>query len=333
MTYWIRIGGRPASVLAPPGPPTWETLADGGCGEGSFDLSVSPTLAASALRPGTAVEFLLGLTQVYAGLVVDYDRSAGRVVTRGLAAAAYDYMSLDGVSDPTRNTETAVSEAQARGWPVFLMTGTFGVAVGEAGPPVPVGDLLTDYAGQTVRRWGVDEYARCYMRSDPTVPKWMVAPGVAAMGTTTEGLVSHYVARYFDGTDNQTAIIAHPKADQLPHVEQIVDLTDRGTLGIMEVSALVGGMFALNPTAWQWTSGVTVTRDQLTTIGGTSAALADVRGGDMVRIRGMASMGLAGGSTIDVVIGKTRYTAGDEVIYLEPVNTAPRTLSDVIAAA
>ena len=111
-----------------------------------------------------------------------------------------------------------------------------------------------------------------------------------------------------------------------------VNIADRGALTPVAAEAILSGMIQRRGET-QWVNGVELHREQFTTRGGTPAFLGGVTAGQMVRAHGLAATFVAQAPWLDVVIGKTRYTAGEDTIYVEPINTAPRNFTDVIAAA
>lgn len=334
--HWIEVAGRPASRIAPHGPLTYESLADGGCGAASFSFSIPPRSQHHALRPGHIVRGMTGPVPSYAGEITGYDRQTGKVTVRGIAAAATGYFALDEVGNATRNIATAAIVAAQAGWPVVSATLT-GTAAGDtSNGPQRLSALFDDMAADLGARWGIDRWQRYFMRADPdpatVAPQWRIKPGVATFGTTAEGVPSHYVARYDNGTNYLSVIVPHPDASRMVYQAEDLDLTDRGTLGVMQATAIAGGEHALHSGRGRRINGVTLYRDQLTTIGGTPAAPEQVRGGQLARAMGVAVDGLSPGMWHDFVIGTVLHTQGEDELYIEPVNTAPRSHAAVIAA-
>lgn len=327
MSYWLRIDGVPATEIAAHTAPTYETLADGGCGEASFTFAMSQRSQHPALRAGAKVEILAGPMPIYTGLLTEPDRTTWECHAFGLSSALRKRIAIDGLGANTRNLGTAIFEATARGWQGTNPVPVTGTAAGDAtGNPVKVGSLLDDYAEQTGQRWGVDGLGRLYMRPDPTSPRWLFSPDAASFGNTSEDVATFLAGSYFDGTANATAFVG--SGDN----EDTVDLTDRGTLTLVAAQAILAGMIARSGGV-TWTNGVTLGRDQITTVGGTPAALSAVRAGEMVRAHGLSYGQVVSAPWLDITIGKTKWTVGEDVIYLEPINTAPRTFIDVQAAA
>lgn len=325
MSIWLRVGGYPATEIAAHTPPTWETWADGGTGSISWAFSLSMRSQHQALRPDALVQVMVGPVAVATGLMGDPDRTTWECVAHGLAADAKNYLALDGGGNVTRNLATAITQAQVAGWRASNPADIAGTVAGDLdGSPITLATLLDQRAEELGRRWGVSGRRALYVREDPTVPTWLAAPDAAAFGTTSEGQVGMVKGRYLDsGTSTyQTVTVGSGK----PQVAD--DLTAQGAMTAAQASAILSGM-ATRRRGRHWINGVNLTGDQLQTMGGTPAFLASVRAGQMMRSFGLANE--AEGLALDTVIGKTRYTAGEKTIYVEPVNTAPRTAAAVWA--
>lgn len=326
MSTWIRLDGFAATEIAAHTAPTWETLADGGCGEASWQFAASMRLQHQALRKGALVEIMLGPVPVYSGVLTEPDRTTGECHAFGLSSDLRRYIALAGGT--TRDTAASITRAVTMGWRGSNPQPITGTAAGDAtGNPIKVGELLDQYAEELGQRWGTDGRGRLYMRSDPTTPRWLATPDAAAFGVTDESAPTSLIGRYDTG-----AGYANTGNIGTPGLEDVVDLTDRGTMTIGDAQDILAGMLVRQGEV-SWTNGATLHREQLTTFGGTPAGLASVRAGQMVRAHGFGYGAFGKAPWLDVVIGKTRYTAGDDVIYIEPTNTAPRTLAGVIAAA
>lgn len=327
MNAWLRIDGFPATEIAAHTAPTWATLADGGCGEASFALALSPRAQHPALTARSLVEILVGQVPVYVGELTEPDRTTWECHATGLSTGLRRILALDGLGATTRDVGAALNRAMAVGWPGVNPAPITGVAAGDAdGNPVTVGTLLDDYASQTGQRWGVDEFRRVYMSPEAVTPTWLAAPDATAFGTTNEDAPTMLAGRYDTGAGFATAFAG------VPGLEESVDLTDRGILTEVAAEAILSGLLVRRGDA-QWTNGATLHREQLTTTGGTPAFLPCVRARQVMRAHGLGYNITSQAPWLDVTIGKTTYTAGEDTIYVEPVNTAPRNLTDVIAAA
>ncbi len=331
-TCWVRLNGTtPATEIAAHTPPTWETWADGGNGGSSFVLNLSAKRDSHLLKPGTLMEILYGCYRVWLGRVEDFDRTTATVTGRGIQTDALTIPALDGTGAATRNLTTALTTAAAVPWSWRFLNFGLGsyTATGDSGEPLMMGQLLDLIAEQTGKRWGQLPNSGLYLRSDPTVPTWLTSPDSSVFGHTDEGRATHLVGRYNTGAGYATTT----RGTGSPARAELVDLTDRGTLTLAQANAILdAALAARGPSRYGLVNGTTLSREQVTTIGGTPAALESVRAGSMVRAHGIAYSGMST-TAPNMVIGKTRYTAGETTIYLEPVDIAPRTLRDVIAAA
>lgn len=328
MSLWLRIGGFAATEIAAHSAPSWETLADGGCGEASWAFALTARSQHQVLRAGSLVEIMAGPVPVYMGVLTEPDRTTWECHATGLSTPLRKRLALDGVGNSTRNLGTAISRVIGAGWPGSNPIPVDGFAAGDTdGNPVMVGTLLDEYAEQTGQRWGVENFGRVYMRPDPTSPTWLASPDAAVFGVTNEDVPTLLAGRYDVGDGTFATAFAGSGG-----VEETVDLTERGAMSGVAATAVLTGLLTRTGDT-QWTNGTTLHREQLTTAGGVPANLLTVRAGQMIRAHGLSYGIIMGTPWLDVVIGKTRYTAGEDVVYLEPVNTAPRNLRDVIAAA
>lgn len=321
VTLWV--GGYPATEIAAHTPPTWETLADGGTGEIKWEFALTPRSQHPALRPGSLVVVKVGAFPVARGAMVDPDRTTWQCVARGLQ---YDnYLALDNTGSATRQLSSAIQEAINRGWRVRNPNG---VGVGSPVPgdstePQLVSSLLTEAA--VGKRWGIDPQGNVYMRTDPSLYWWQASPDAAVLGTTDEGAATRLAGRYFDGTNNVTVIWPPLGEGEQFGNEESVDLTDRGTLTEAQAIEILDASLA-EMGAIKFTNGVTLARDQISTRGGSAAFLPGITAGSVIRAHGLLATrrGLQT-PVLDFVIGKTRHTAGEDTIYIEPTALAPRT--------
>lgn len=333
---WIRLGGTtPATEVAPHTPPTYETWADGGNGEASFTFGRSAKFASHLTAPGTLVEILVGPFRVWLGRIGDFDRLTGEVIGRGIQTDALGIPALDGSGDVTRDYGVALATATAAPWNWVAWNTYTGpsVALGDSDQPQMMAALTGELAEQQGARWGqYPEHGGIYILPDPTTPTWTITPEAAAFGPTSEGQATHLVARYFNGSTNETAVRSDPLATVA--TAEVIDLTERGTLTLGEVNDMLDAQLAATRAQTGWVNGITLHREQIT-MNGTPACLAEVHARNrMVRAHGLpAAFGAMQATWVDVVLSKTRWTVGSPTIYLEPVKTAPRAFADVLAAA
>lgn len=332
--YWVRLAGLlPLSEIAAHSAPTWETLADGGIGEVSFELALSPKVQHHFLRTNVKVEVMLGATPVATAMMTEPDRTTWAIKAQGYSAQAQRVFACDMDGNVTRDLGVAIATAQSVGW--WTVTNPFGVggvATGDSTGPQTIAALADEVAAQQGKRWGVDARGQVFMRSDPTASTCVITPEAAAFGVTDEGRATMLIARYQTGTGTYATRIYPGGPVPVPTIQETVDLTDRGALTGDQVDAILAGHMARGKNQIRWTNGVTLDREEITRRG-VPATLATVTAGvDMARATGMSATFTTSAPWLDVVIGKTRYTAGERSIYLEPMNTAPRNAVDVWAA-
>lgn len=335
MSYWIRLNGIPANLIAPHSAPTWETLADGGNGAASWEMGKSAKFQHQALAPDSLAEILLGPKRVWFGRIDDYDRLTGAVAGRGIHTDTLGIPAFDSGGNPTRLAAAALTTAVAPPWSWQMVdpeghATAMGSAAGDDTSPMMLHSLLDQIAAQNGKRWGQDASGALYYRSDPTVPTWLVAPETAAFGTTGEGAASHLVGQY----DSGGGVLSVVRGTSVGAARaEVVDLTGRGVMSEAQVVELLDNALAQMKPRYSWVNGVEIPLSRVTTMGGTPAHGASVRAGTMVQAHGFATAGSFSSLVMRDVIGKTRYTAGASSIYIEPVDVAPRTFTDVIAAS
>lgn len=329
--WWVRLGrALPAWTIAPHTAPEYETAADGGCTSASFRFELTPRSQHQLLREGTLVEVMCGSMPMWTGVLSEPDRTTWEVHASGLSVSLRDYLAVDALGNATRDVGVAIGQAIAMGWK-GANPGTVGASVtvpGEVDSPISVGQLLDDLAEWLPGglRWGTDRNGNLYTRTPGAAePRWMAMPDAAAFGVTDENTPQRLAGRYFDGTNNATAWAGAgtPQAAE--------DLTKWGTLTEAQAQQILAGKIARRGVTG-WVNGVSLSREQFRTLGGSTAFLGMVTGGDTMRAHGLPYT-VTQSMFLDVEIGKTVYVAGAASIYVEPINTAPRNLVDVIAAS
>lgn len=327
--FELRINGFPATEIAAHSAPTIETAADGGIEKVSFGLALTARSQHQAVRTNALVEVMVCGFTIASALLDEPDRTTWECHASGLASSLRRTIALDSAGSATRDIQVALAQAIADGSRVLNpapITGT-GLAGGGDGNPDMIGTLLDQYAEQTGQRWGVDGSRRLFMRADPVAPTWMATPDAAAFGVANEGAPTRRIGRYNAGGGlYDTAKVGVLGSDEIDN-----DLPDRGPITPVAAEAILAGRL-LRRGQISWTNGVTLSRREITTIGGTPAFLASVVAGQTMRAHGLASSVISQAPWLDVTIGRTKYTVGEDVIYLEPVNTVPRTAEAVWAS-
>lgn len=334
-SWWVQLGGAlPATLVAPHSPPTFETEADGGCLQASFAFAVTKRTQHQLLNKGTLVRVMDACQPMWTGTLYEFDRNTGEAHAKGLSSGLYDYLALDAGGNATRNVQVAIDQAIAntdtpwQGRNPYAVGAAVTVPGDSTGGPISVGALLDElvewFPGGL--RWGTDADGNLYTRAPGvTEPRWMAMPDATAFGTTTENTPQRLAGKFFDGTNYPTAYAG----SGLPQAAE--DLTNYGTLTMAQAEQILAGKLKRSSFTG-WVNGVDLSRDQFRTLGGTARTnLGMVTAGQTMRAHGLP-YSVTQDPFLDVEIGRTKYTAGDDSIYLEPINTAPRNAEAVWAA-
>lgn len=339
----------------------WSGLAfssrwgDGACGmfDASWQMPLPPNFDHRLLRRGTRVELMDGPYRVGSPLVLAQPaRGSGydepwQFVATGVGREVEgesSFYALNGSGAATTIPSEAVDRAVAatRGWAIAgraasVPTTQVGASATSDGLQT-VGALLSGSADSLGQRWGVgqDNYLR--FMTDPVGPSHMVVPGAAALGVADDEYASVVLGRYFDSgsATYDTVFAENTKATGFyRRREWAVDLTPLGSITEAAAQAFVDGLLAKTKGRLQWTNGMTLTSNDLLTIGGGPADLtkaAEAAGsGMMVRLHGVWDelLELTGNTYLDVIIGEARKVDDEQVVQLNPLGLAPRDLAAV----
>ena len=330
----IFVGGVEAGQVAAHSRPTYETLADGGCGSASWEWNLPKTYGGQATTRGALVRIVDFGKTVYLGRLETI--ADGAVTCRGLWSDGQTIAALDGSGNATRDVGVAIANAAAR-WGITNRHGISGTVYGDTGEPMMMVDLLRQYAAQQGRYVGVDADGDLYSRVDATAPMWLIAAGDVDLGGSDATTYTRLIGRHRDMTG--AFVTSYSASAPPPVVEAIVDLTGRtgdkdwGRMTSLDATALLTRLRdrMLGPT---WTEPLTLHQSQIRTLGGGPAPLGSVRGGDRARIHSLTASQQAkyGAPYIDVTLGSVARTIGEPMIEVAPVGTEPVTLEDAMAA-
>lgn len=351
------IDGTYSAYLAEIGPlGSWGDLSwtvrygDGPCGmfEASWSMPLPPDFDHPLLRRGTLVELMDGPWRVGSSLVLNEPaRGAGyadpwRFVASGVAREAVgenSYYAVDGSWNLTDLCSTAVDQAIARGLPWAGRAANVGAAASTFVPEnglITVGALLTMTGDRDGTRWGVgqDDYVR--FLTDPTTPTYQVVPGASALGVADDNYATTVIVNYRDSTTHANARVTATSASveaRTGHREFPVDLTDRPEMAAANAQARADGILALTKARLGWTNGLSLTSNELLTMGGVPADLSlvseQVGDGLMVRLHGLND-DLLDLPYLDIIIGEAKYADGSDVIDLSPLGMVATDFAAVI---
>jgi hypothetical protein len=336
---WVRINRSVMLDLDSRAEPMWwETLASGGCGEAQIPVGAPRRDQRGVTTPDALLEILYGPIPVWFGRIVDADLDDGTIIGRPIYRDAYEVPALDGTGAITRNPLTAWTTMKAGvwTWPVTDPTGYVGAmpdATGDRTEPQSLGDLFDEVCEQTGTKWGVYPDGAFYWLPDPTTPSWLASPDSGALGMSIEGRATHLLGRYTDtGGVYQTVTATDPEWLSGRAVWEPIDLTPRGKMTQAEALTILNAAFGEGRGGFTWVNGANLTARRLTTPGGTPAFLPGVTAiATSMRVLDAGITSEAQGR--EVVIGRTRYTAGSDTILVEPARAAVRSFADIIGGA
>lgn len=350
-----RIDGEWAGDIGPYG--AWGDLSWitrwGTGASGMFEMSFTMPLPADfqhrALRRGARVEVMRKSLRVGSSLVINQiDRGAvgqpWKITAEGvgrLAEGRSSFYAFDGAGAVTVTPSVAVDQAIARGllW-AGRDTSVPTVPIGTAEEPQPVGSLLSRIADQVGAHWGVWDDDVVGYRWDPTIPTWQLAPPVPALGVADDDYATVVYVRYTNSSGGLNATVHSPAAvppeeDATGRQEYLANLTESAGYPAMSTAtaqSYADGIYAQARRRITFTDRLTVTANQLLTMGGNPADLSMVAAGQMVRANGVRDPLLAytGETWLDFVIGETRYTAGAQTVDIAPAGLAARDWAAIV---
>lgn len=338
----LYLDGRPMALIGGWGGLTFSTLADGGCGDCAWAMSLPDTFAHPALARNHLVQVKAGPKSLYAGILNEPtppdDTNGWTFAASGLFNAGKGRLALDGAGTRSGVPNTVVDQAIATGLPWIRGGNISSTAVAvpsSSSQPMFVNDVLDLWALNVSRRWGVDGDQQIYTRPDPTIPSWVLAPGAGRVGFADEDYATHIFLRYLkaDGTYATATASDTITAAQLGRVDYPADATSYGALDPTVATNMAAGLLAKGKARQAWTNQVTPSRWQLMTPGGVPATPWMVRGGQVVTMYGVLDEAGQPLPYFDFVIGEAAYSADDNVLTLSPVTLAARDLSTVLELA
>lgn len=337
----VRVDGYWLPELGPATPPTWSTVADGGCGEASWTIMLPPTARHPAMRRGSLVQVRVGSVNVWSGLLSEpeYSEEGGwSCNAAGLYAEASGFLCLTGGGETTATPNTAIDAAINRGLPwtrwASISSTSFTDGTSDTTDSLNyISDLLNAWANANSVRWGVDGDGFVYARADDTTPTWHMTPRTGTLGQADDDYASAVFLRYYTTSYVLATATAvdQTSSDLYGRKEVIVDGAGYGALTSTKAAAYAQGLLDKGIVRMGWTDTLEPTRYELTTPGGTPASLAMVRAQQVVRLHGLTDDRGAPLPYVDFVIGSTTYNAAEGTLSIAPIGLQPRTLSDVLA--
>jgi hypothetical protein len=330
VTATLIVGGRLASEYGPHSTPTYETLADGGMGEASWEWRLP---AAHSVRRGALAQMLVHGHPVWLGRVETID--GGAVNARGIWADGDTIPAVDGLWAATRNVGDAIETARdvPFEWAVTNRRGLSGTVPGTLDEPLMMTDLLRQRAAELGQRAGVDARGDLYLRADGTAPRWIIDARGADLGGSDAETYTMLLGRYRTTTGGRaTALATHGR---VPTRAAITDLTGYGGITSGQASTVLTNALNLLADQATWTQALEVHVSQIRTTGGQQANPAAILGGDRARIMSLtaAQQATYGAPTIDVTLGSVTQTPGSPMLTLAPVGTTAQSVEEAIEEA
>lgn len=324
---------------------------------GLFDASWSMPLPSEfshpLLRRGTLVSFMDGAAQVGSQAVLAQPARGGgygqpwQLTATGVATEVTgdaSWFAFNGSSAATADAQVAVDAAITNGLPwagrdPSVPAGVFGGA-GASDIPFTIGGLLSGIGDRDNKRWGVGSDGLVRFMSDPTTPTLQVTPDVVSLGVADDDYASVVRTVRIDSTSGLPGYTISPASPSLVEQkfrrrEYLFDTTDLGPISGATAQALGDGFLAKAKGRMGWLDKVSVTTNELLTMGGVPAnlltAAEQVGTGLMVRVHGMFDdlVDFTGTPYLDLVMGQADYVEGSEVLDLAPLGFVARDLASV----
>jgi hypothetical protein len=204
-----------------------------------------------------------------------------------------------------------------------------------------IGSLMNAYGDSVSKRWYVNNQNIVGFKVDPTTPSYIVTPGTVALGTADDDYATVVKVRYLNSSTGAYTTAKSPASASAVETrfgrrEYGVPLIGMGAMSSATAQGFADGILAKAKGRLAYTNRMTLTSNDIQTIGSVPASLSkvaeDVAEGCMVRIHGIYSdlLDFNGQTYLDIVIGEARYTDGDQTIDLAPLGLAKRDLAGIV---
>ncbi len=305
-------------------------------GSEAASWEMSPTLRHPMLRANSLVRVYDGGFRIWVGTLIQ-PGTDGQYAAKGIWHQAEDAPALNVAGAMSTIPNDIIAGAGARGdisWGYATSIGT--TAWSTANGELSLAQVLSGVAAEAGMRWVVSPELVITMQADPTTPKWHVPHAVAGRGLTPaeDEFATHLVGTYLvsAGVFATETVGSAAAATVFGRRAVPVDLVSLGFINAARANSILTGMFLRAGARMGWAEGLDLAHGQITTPGGTAAALRQVQSLQMVRLAGTidTSRPNAMPASTDLVIATSSYTDGSGRIQLTPVGYAPRNLRDVL---
>lgn len=333
-----KIAGRWLSTIGAYSPITVEY---GPHGSEAASWAMNADLRHPLLRGNALVEIYDGGICTWCGTLVE-PGSDGQYKARGLWHQGERLYPMDASGNLVTNIDVAlfhsiITRAEVSWVQVASISNVDWATTATA--DMTLTDLFDRYAAENALRWWVSPLRQILFGADPTTPQWAVPNAVAGRGLTPaeDEFFTHAVGRYKDASAvyKSTEIGSADAAAVFGYRKRLWDLSDLGNTTSTRANSVLTGIFLKSGARMGWGEGLELAHGQITTPGGTPAALSQITSLQMIRLNGTVDTSrayLLRGYT-DIVLDTVRYTDGSKTISLTPMGYAPRTFEDMAEEA
>jgi hypothetical protein len=304
--------------------------AEGGSGpwEATWEMTLPPLYRPRGLTTDIPVTIYIGGEEIFSGRLPDTDWDAGEFSALGAVRDGEEALALAWGGATTSTPDTAIDAAILRGSANWVrrvsISATSIAAVDETDGLHFMQPLMDAYADGAGRRWGVNARREVFASVDPTAPAWYVMPGAGELGTSTDRMVGRLYGRWRNSSGTLATVTS---GSGLPEIA--VDLTTRGALTSGQAQSILDGIRSKAISTKNFTNGIEVDSSQITSPGGTPAALHRIKAGQMVRMLALRDE-RNGLPWTDFVIGSTDWDVDAGTIAITPVDTEERDLASFV---
>ncbi len=331
-----RIAGHPLTTLGPRARHSRITVEYGPHGSERSSWEMDTRFNHPLMRGNALVEIYDGGFCIWCGTLVE-PGADGQYSARGIWHQAEGLYPMDGGDNLTTNIDVALYHSIiTRGeldWsqPMSISNVEWASEPSE----MKLSDLFDRYAAENALRWWVTPAREIRFGADPTTPQWLVPHAVAGRGLAPaeDEFYTHLTGRYLDSATNTykpVTVGSTEAADVFGRRKVLVDLTDLGPTDAARGSSVLQGMLLKSGARMGYGEGLEVALGQITTTGGTAAALNQITSLLMVRLAGVVDTSRPHllRSYTDIVLETVKYTDGSRTITATPFGYAARTAGD-----
>lgn len=335
--YDLIIGGRSVSTW-PRENLRWEHRWPLGCWEASWVLHIPRGATLRELTRGASVLISRAGLPVWRGFLGEPNRDTGEMTAHGLARQA------EGRAVVETNLANAIGTANGNG----VTTWTLPISLPQQDLTHTLGDqypYLSELLDRLPGRWGVDARRRLFLSAtDPTTPRWAVAPGslAVALPASDDNYVTRLVGDVITGQDSSGNPTAWSRVEvedtaasaRWGRVERSVDMSPAGVITTSRGQSILAAMLADGRARPVFSGSIEVPAIKLLTIASQPVCnTSQVIAGTMIRQHGVYTPDtrLSFDGHTDWVIGASEHREDDPAVTLTPLGAPPRTESDYLA--